>query len=75
MVFVKSGVSLEQKHDNVDPRFVDLLNRLGALREPARYVARDFELSEREMEQMISVAQEMHGSLWRRARAGRRSTT
>lgn len=46
--YIKVRFNQERKHDNVDDRFVDLLNRVGKLREPARYVARDFELSESE---------------------------
>jgi hypothetical protein len=50
----------ERKHENVDGRFADLLNRLWKLREPARYLACDFELSETEMDEMLAVAKEMH---------------
>ena len=62
--FIKVRFNQERKHVNVDGHFVDLLNRLGKLREPARYLARDFELSETEMAEMLTVAEEMH------ARAG-----
>jgi HEPN domain-containing protein len=57
---IKVRFNLEGKHDNVDGRFVDLLNLLGKIRKPARYLARDFELSETETDKMIAVAEEMH---------------
>ncbi|MFN2470094.1 MAG: HEPN domain-containing protein [Gaiellaceae bacterium] len=58
--YIKVRFNQERRHDHVDGRFVDLLNQLGELREPARYLARDFELSESEMDVMLAVAEEMH---------------
>ncbi len=51
--------NLERKHDNVDPRFTELLNRLWKLRERARYLAGDVELTEAEMDEILAVAEEM----------------
>jgi hypothetical protein len=45
---------------NVDERFRRLLNRLIALRHPARYLARDFSLTDDEMDEMLAVAEETH---------------
>ena len=53
----------ERKMDNVDARFAKLLNDLGALRRPARYLARDFTLSDEQMDEMLTVAKEMHAAL------------
>ena len=58
--YLKVRFNQERKHENVDGRFVDLLNRLGKLREPARYVARGFALSDAEMDEMLVLAEEMH---------------
>ena len=57
---IKVRFNIERKHENVDGRFVDLLNRLGDLRERARYLARDFGLSDAGMDEMLAVAREMH---------------
>lgn len=57
---IKVRFNLERKHDNVDPRFADLLNRLWKLRERARYLAGEVELTEAEMDEMFAVAEEMH---------------
>ena len=53
----------ERKMDNVDPRFAQLLNSLAALRRPARYLAREFTLGEDEMDEMLSIAEDMHSAL------------
>jgi HEPN domain-containing protein len=53
----------ERKMDNVDPRFAKLLNDLAGLRRPARYLARNFSLSDDEMDEMLAVAEEMHAAL------------
>jgi hypothetical protein len=58
--YIHGRFNLERKHDNVEGRFADLLNRLGKLRAPARYLERDFELSEVEMGEMLAVAEDMH---------------
>jgi HEPN domain-containing protein len=55
--------NLARKMDNVDGRFADLLNRLGRLREPARYVAGDVDLTGAEMDAMLGVAEEMRQAL------------
>jgi HEPN domain-containing protein len=51
------------KMDKVDPRFPKLLNDLIALRRPARYLARDFSLTEDQMDEMLAVAKDMHAAL------------
>jgi len=61
--YIKGRFNRERKHENVDSRFADLLNRLSTLREPARYLAGAFELSETEMNEMLEVAEEMYGVL------------
>jgi hypothetical protein len=48
---------------NVDPRFPKLLNELAALRAPARYLARDFALTDTDMDEMLAVAEEMHAAV------------
>jgi HEPN domain-containing protein len=53
----------ERKMENVDPRFAKLLNDLAALRRPARYLARDFSLSNEKMDELLAVAEEMHAAL------------
>jgi HEPN domain-containing protein len=53
----------EGKMENIDPRFPKLLNDLIALRRPARYLARDFSLTEDEMEEMLAVAKDMYAAL------------
>jgi HEPN domain-containing protein len=53
----------ERRMDNVDPRFAKLLNELAALRSPARYLARDFSLSDEQMDEMLTVADEMYVAL------------
>lgn len=49
--------------ENVNPRFPKLLNDLIALRRPARYLARDFSLTEDQMDEMLAVANDMHAAL------------
>jgi hypothetical protein len=46
---IKVRFNWERKHENVDGRFVDLLNRLGELREPARYLSGAIALTHGEM--------------------------
>ncbi len=58
--YIKGRFNREGKLSNVDSRFVDLLNRLGNLRERARYLAGGFALSDAEMNDMLAVAKEMH---------------
>jgi hypothetical protein len=53
----------ERKMENVDPRFAKLLNDLAVLRRPARCLARDFTLSDEEMDELLAVAEEMHTAL------------
>jgi hypothetical protein len=57
---IKVRFNLERKHDNVDPRFAELLNRLWKLRERARYLAGEVELTQAEMDEMLGAAEEMH---------------
>jgi len=58
--YLRVRFNQERKMENVDARFAALLNRLWQLREPARYLARDFQLTESEMDDMLVVAREMH---------------
>lgn len=60
---VHQRFNYEGKMKNVDPRFPKLLNDLIALRRPARYLARDFGLTEDEMDEMLGIAEDMHAAL------------
>jgi hypothetical protein len=60
---IHSRFNYERKMDNVDPRFAALLNQLAALRRPARYLSRDFTLTNDEMDEMLAVADAMHAAL------------
>jgi hypothetical protein len=53
----------EGRMKNVDPRFPKLLNDLVALRRPAHYLSRDFNLIGDEMDEMLAVAEDMHAAL------------
>lgn len=57
--YMKVRFNQERKHKRRRPvrRPVE---QLGKLREPARYVARDFELSESKTDEMVAVAEKMH---------------
>jgi hypothetical protein len=56
---IKVRFNQERKHDNVDARFVELLNRMGRLRDPARYLSGDLDLAEDDMDAMLAVAEDM----------------
>ena len=60
---LRARFNYERKMKNVDPRFAVLLNRLDELRRPARYLAREFSLSDEEMDEMLAVAEDMHVAL------------
>jgi HEPN domain-containing protein len=60
---IHDRLNFEGKMENVDPRFPKLLNELAALRRPARYLARDFNLTNDEMDEMLATAGEMHATL------------
>lgn len=60
---IHNRFNYEGKMENVDPRFAKLLNQLVALRRPARYLVRDFSLTDAEMDEMLAVAEEMHATL------------
>ena len=57
--YINVRFNAERKHDNVDGRFVELLNRLARFREPARYLSGEVPLTEDEMDSMLAVAEEM----------------
>jgi HEPN domain-containing protein len=56
---IKVRFNALRKHDNVDGRFVELLNRLTQLRERARYLSGEVALTEGEMDAMLAIAEEM----------------
>jgi len=60
---IHNRLNYEGKMQNVDPRFAKLLNGLAALRPPARYLARHFALADKEMDEMLAVAEDMHAAL------------
>jgi HEPN domain-containing protein len=60
---IKVRFNALRKHDNVDGRFADLLNRLAQLREPARYLSGEVTLTDGEMDAMLAIAEEMRDAL------------
>jgi HEPN domain-containing protein len=60
---VRAKFNQQRALGNVDPQSADLLNRLGDLRGPARYVRGELQLSATEARQMIDVARAMEAAL------------
>ncbi len=56
---VSARFNQERNLGNVEPRYVDLLNRLQDLRGSARYLDKDFTLTEEEAKNMIGTAEDM----------------
>src|SRR5262249_17059023 len=59
---IRSRFNKERQRANVDPRYPELLNRLGTLREGARYLTAELELSLAERAEMLAVPNETYGS-------------
>jgi hypothetical protein len=51
------------KMGSADPRYVNLLNRLSNLRGSARYLDKDFSLSQDEAKEMLNTAEDMYETL------------
>jgi HEPN domain-containing protein len=57
--YIKVRFNAARRMANVDGHFADLLNQLGRLREPARYLAGEVALTGSEMDEMLAVGEEM----------------
>jgi hypothetical protein len=56
---VRESYNLWGRLDNTDRRFIDLLNRLSDLRQPARYLGRELRLKPGEPEHLVELLAEM----------------